>query len=100
MAISLSPQLSLFDGFWVEGAIAQREIPNLASQKVVRGMSMGLTSSQDVYRTMCREVLIGNQLRVGKATNQGEFDNLPMLRSINYKFEGKLPLCYYILAEA
>lgn len=29
MAIALSPQLSLFDGFWVEGAIADNEISRI-----------------------------------------------------------------------
>jgi hypothetical protein len=62
-------------------------------------MSMGLPSGQDVYRTMGREPLIGDQLRVGKATNQDKFNNLPTLRSINCEFEGKAPPWYYILAK-
>ncbi len=61
---------------------------------------MGLPSGQADSRTMCREPLYGNQLRVGKATNQDKFNNLPTLRSINCESEGKALLWYYILAEA
>jgi hypothetical protein len=61
---------------------------------------MGLTSEPDTARAMGREPLMGNQLRVSKATNQDEFNNSPTLRSINCEFEEKAPLWYYILAEA
>jgi hypothetical protein len=78
----------------------RNELPNLALRNLLRGVSMGLPSGQDVSRAMGREPLMGDQLKVGKATNQDEFNNLPTLRSINCEFEGKAPLWYYILAEA
>jgi Animal haem peroxidase len=78
----------------------RNELPNLALRNLLRGMSMGLPSGQDVARAMGREPLMGDQLRVGKATNQEEFDKLPTLREVNSEFEGKAPLWYYILAEA
>jgi hypothetical protein len=61
---------------------------------------MGLPSGQEVSRAMGRKRLMGDQLKVGKATNQDEFNNLPTLRSINCESEGKALLWYYILAEA
>jgi hypothetical protein len=70
----------------------RNELPNLALHNLLRGMSMGLPSGQDVFRVMGREPLMGDRLRVGKATNQDEFDNLPTLRSMNCEFEGKAPL--------
>jgi hypothetical protein len=78
----------------------RNELPNLALRNLLRGMSMGLPSGQDMSRAMGREPLMGDQLRVGKATNQDEFEKLPTLRSMNCEFEGKAPLWYYILAEA
>jgi Animal haem peroxidase len=77
-----------------------KEVPNLALRNLLRGMSMGLPSGQDISRAMGREPLLGDQLRVGKATTQEEFDELPILRDIHPAFEGKAPLWYYILAES
>ena len=76
------------------------ELPNLALRNLLRGMSMGLPSGQDVSRAIGRKLLLGDQFRVGKATTQEEFDQLPILRDIHPAFEGKAPLWYYILAEA
>lgn len=61
---------------------------------------MVLPSGQNVSRIMSHEPLMKHQLRVGKATNQDKFNNLPTLRSINCEFEGKAPLWYYIPEEA
>lgn len=75
-------------------------INNLAFRNLLRGMSMGLPSGQDIARAMGYEPLKDCDLRVGKATLKAEYDQLPLLVSINTEFTGKAPLWYYILAEA
>ena len=73
---------------------------NLAFRNLLRGMSMGLPSGQDVARAMGYQPLSDKELKVGKATTSEEFDALPILSSIHSEFSGKAPLWYYILAEA
>ena len=77
-------------------------INNLAFRNLLRGMSMGLPSGQDVARAMGYDPLKDCDLRVGKAVNNDEekYDALPILASIHPEFTGKAPLWYYILAEA
>jgi hypothetical protein len=75
-------------------------INNLAFRNLLRGMSMGLPSGQDIARAMGYEPLKECDLRVGKATVKAEYDQLPILASIHTEFTGKAPLWYYILAEA
>jgi hypothetical protein len=79
-------------------------INNLAFRNLLRGMSMGLPSGQDVARAMGYEPLKDSELRVGKAINNDKdnikYDDLPTLVSIHNDFVGKSPLWYYILAEA
>ncbi|BBD69607.1 hypothetical protein NIES4072_30580 [Nostoc commune NIES-4072] len=75
-------------------------INNLAFRNLLRGMSMGLPSGQDVARAMSYQPLREEDMRVGKATNADEFNKLPILRDIHSDFIGKAPLWYYILAEA
>ncbi len=79
-------------------------INNLAFRNLLRGMSMGLPSGQDVARAMGYEPLQDSELKVGKAINNEKekikYDELPTLASIHKDFIGKAPLWYYILAEA
>jgi hypothetical protein len=79
-------------------------INNLAFRNLLRGMSMGLPSGQDVARAMGYEPLKDSELKVGKAINNEKekikYDDLPILASIHTDFTGKAPLWYYILAEA
>jgi hypothetical protein len=55
-------------------------------------MSMGLTSGKDAAHAMGREPLMGDQLRVGKATNQEEFDKLSILKDVNSELREKVIL--------
>lgn len=81
-----------------------KQFNNLALRNLLRGMSMGLPSGQDVARAMGHEPLKDCDLKVGKAINNEEekikYDDLPILASIHTDFVGKAPLWYYILAEA
>ncbi|RRB18079.1 peroxidase family protein [Larkinella knui] len=78
-----------------------KHIPNnLALRNLLRGMAMSLPSGQDVARAMGLTPLKDEELKVGKATNALEYNNLPTLRSIHKDFIGKAPLWYYVLAEA
>lgn len=77
-----------------------KQFNNLALRNLLRGMSMGLPSGQDVARAMGYEPLKDEKLRVGKATNAEEYDGLRILPSLHSDFIGKAPLWYYILAEA
>jgi Animal haem peroxidase len=77
-----------------------KQFNNLALRNLLRGMSMGLPSGQNVARAMGYQPLKDEDLKVGKATNAVEFDALPILCSIHSEFSGKAPLWYYILAEA
>jgi Animal haem peroxidase len=77
-----------------------RQFNNLAFRNLLRGMSMGLPSGQDIARAMGYQPLTDEELRVGKATNKDDYDKLPTLVSIHPDFKGKAPLWYYILAEA
>ena len=77
-----------------------QQFNNLAFRNLLRGMSMGLPSGQSVARAMGYEPLTEAELKVGKATNQAEYDPLPTLAQIDPEFTGKAPLWYYVLAEA
>ena len=78
-----------------EGAVA-----NLALRNLMRGVSMGLPSGQDVALAMGLVPLSDDELRVGKATNQREFLDSPKISAVaNGAFKGKAPLWYYLLAE-
>jgi Animal haem peroxidase len=77
-----------------------KQFNNLALRNLLRGMSMGLPSGQDVARAMGYEPLKDEELKIGKATNLDEYNNLPILKSIHTSFTGKAPLWYYVLAEA
>jgi hypothetical protein len=74
--------------------------PNLALRNLLRGMSMGLPSGQDVARAMGLEPLKENELKVGKATNEEEYKELPPVAEVHKEFAHKAPLWYYVLAEA
>lgn len=76
------------------------EINNLAFRNLLRGMSMGLPSGQDVARAMGYSPLQDDQLRVGKATTVAEYRALPLLKDIDGSFADNAPLWYYVLAEA
>ena len=73
---------------------------NLALRNLLRGMSMGLPSGQDVALAMGLEPLEDSKLKVGKATVEDEYEKLPTLASLHKDFIGKAPLWYYVLAEA
>jgi hypothetical protein len=75
------------------------QVANLAQRNLLRGLSMGLPSGQDVARAMEVPVIPDKLLKVGKANLDGQKAN-PTLVSINALFKDKAPLWYYILAEA
>lgn len=75
-------------------------VANLALRNLMRGVSMGLPSGQDVALAMGLTPLSDDQLRVGKATNAKEFADAPSISEVaNGAFAGKAPLWFYLLAE-
>jgi hypothetical protein len=74
---------------------------SLAERNLLRGLSMGLPSGQDVARAMGEEVIGDDDLRVGKATEESQPTN-PKLVDINFgkEFVANAPLWFYVLAEA
>jgi hypothetical protein len=72
---------------------------NLAQRNLLRGLSMGLPSGQDVARAMGLEPIDDKNLRVGKAVLE-DWDTNPKLTDIDNSFAGNAPLWYYVLAEA
>jgi hypothetical protein len=75
-------------------------VANLALRNLMRGVSMGLPSGQDVALAMGLTPLTDSQLRVGKATNAADFKAAPSIADIGQgAFKGKAPLWYYLLAE-
>lgn len=78
-----------------EGAVA-----NLALRNLMRGVSMGLPSGQDVALAMGLIPVPDDKLRVGKATNKAAFEAAPSIADIGRgQFKGKAPLWFYLLAE-
>jgi Animal haem peroxidase len=76
------------------------QIPNLALRNLLRGMSMGLPSGQDIARVMGIQPLSDDLLKVGKATTLEEHQALDSISHLDRSFTGKAPLWYYVLAEA
>jgi hypothetical protein len=72
---------------------------NLAQRNLLRGLSMGLPSGQNVARAMGLEPIKNENLRVGKAV-VGDFPRNPTLSSLDPSFHDNAPLWYYVLAEA
>ena len=72
---------------------------NLAQRNLLRGMSMGLPSGQDVARSMGVIPVEDKDLRVGKAVVE-DWDTNPTLASLDKGFEDNAPLWFYVLAEA
>ena len=72
---------------------------NLAQRNLLRGLSMGMPSGQDVARLMGIEPIADENLRVGKAA-VADWDKNPTLVSISPAFGDNAPLWYYVLAEA
>ena len=93
-------QSPLDDVKQLQPAPEKGQLNNLALRNLLRGMSMGLPSGQAVARAMGYEPLTDEELKVGKATNEAEYDKLPTLAGIDPEFIGKAPLWYYVLAEA
>lgn len=77
-----------------------RQINSLALRNLMRGMSMGLPSGQDIARTMALQPLPDERLKVGKATDAAEYDQLDTIDKVDKHFVGRAPLWYYVLAEA
>ncbi|GAB3517820.1 peroxidase family protein [Emticicia fontis] len=82
------------------GSTNPKQPANLALRNLLRGMAMSLPSGQDIALEMGLEPIKDDDLRVGKATNLKEYNELPTLASISDDFKGKAPLWYYVLAEA
>jgi hypothetical protein len=72
---------------------------SLAERNLRRGAKLGLPSGQDVAKAMGITPLSDDQLKVGKANEDGAKSN-PTLASILPAMKGNAPLWYYILAEA
>jgi Animal haem peroxidase len=77
-----------------------KQFNNLAFRNLLRGMAMSLPSGQDVARAMSYQPLKDEELKVGKATTQAEYDPLPSIAQIDPDFIAKAPLWFYVLAEA
>jgi len=75
---------------------------SLAERNLLRGLSMGLPSGQDVARAMCEPVISDDDLRVGKATEESQSTNpkLVDIKDFGKEFIGNAPLWFYVLAEA
>jgi len=75
---------------------------SLAERNLLRGLSMGLPSGQDVARAMCEPVISDDALRVGKATEESQATNpkLVDIKDFGKEFVGNAPLWFYVLAEA
>ncbi|GGC65461.1 peroxidase family protein [Undibacterium terreum] len=78
---------------------AMADPANLAARNLLRGLSMGMPSGQDIARAMGLSVIPDNELRVGKAIVD-ELEKAPTLVSISPAFADNAPLWYYVLAEA
>jgi hypothetical protein len=76
-----------------------QHIPSLAQRNLIRGLTMGLPSGQDVARFMGLEPIADKDLVIGKATKEDENTNLLLVTEIP-NFKDNAPLWYYILAEA
>ena len=77
-----------------------RNPSSLATRNLLRGMSMGLPSGQDVARAMGLVPIEDKNLRIGKAILK-EWNGSPTMADFaDGAFEGKAPLWYYVLAEA
>ncbi|TPI62531.1 heme peroxidase [Mesorhizobium sp. B3-1-3] len=76
------------------------DVSNLASRNLLRGMTLGLPSGQDVARYMDIEPIEDDELRVGKAIvdDLGRAGN--SILDVSKRFAGNAPLWYYVLAEA
>ena len=72
---------------------------NLAQRNLLRGLSMGLPSGQDVARAMGVEPIKEENLKVGRAVVK-DFPNNPTLESFSPSFKDNAPLWFYVLAEA
>ena len=75
---------------------------SLAERNLLRGLSMGLPSGQDVARAMGVSVIGDDHLRIGKATEDAQAGNprLVDLKDVGKEFAGNAPLWFYVLAEA
>ncbi len=80
--------------------IVATQVGNLAQRNLLRGLSMGLPSGQDVARSMGQPVIPDDLLKIGKANQDGvNKDNKPLV-SLDKSFKNKAPLWFYVLAEA
>jgi hypothetical protein len=77
--------------------IAGHKVPSLAERNLLRGLSMGLSSGQNVARHMGITPIADKNLKIGKAAD-GE-QQLDLIKEIP-SFADNAPLWYYILAEA
>jgi heme peroxidase len=75
---------------------------SLAERNLLRGLSMGLPSGQDVARAMGEPVISDDNLRIGKATEESRPTNprLVDIKDFGKEFVGNAPLWFYVLAEA
>jgi hypothetical protein len=81
-------------------------MPSLAELNLVRGLRLGLPSGQAVAKAMNIPVIPDKDLRIGKATEDGQKPdkkgviNNKLLTDISPNFKDNAPLWFYILAEA
>jgi hypothetical protein len=78
------------------------DIRSLAERNLLRGLSMGLPSGQDVARAMGVPVLDDDVLKVGKANEDDQPKNQKLgdIPKFGKEFVGRAPLWFYVLAEA
>jgi hypothetical protein len=73
--------------------------PSLAERNLLRGLRMQLPSGQAVATALGVPVIPDEELKVGKANEDG-FKTNPTLASISPEFKGNAPLWYYVLADS
>ena len=95
-----TPSTPLTDVSQLQPPPKKGEIASLPLRNLLRGMSMGLPSGQDVAQLMGLTPLSDDLLRVGKATAKSEYVTLPKITDISPEFAHNAPLWYYVLAEA
>jgi hypothetical protein len=75
------------------------KVSSLAERNLLRGLRMGLPPGQAVARMLGVDVIPDEDLRVGKANEDGRTTNIRLI-DISPAFQDNAPLWYYILADS
>ena len=101
---SLVSPLAALPEFSIPGTnepVSEKQPNMLALRNLLRGMTLGLPSGQDVAKYMGINPIADDELIAGKANIDGlNPDKHKTIRECGASFENKAPLWFYILAEA